>query len=250
VRARIGEPERIAYGEGPFEHLDVFRTARPNAPICVFIRGGAWRATTIERYGFAAEMVCAAGAHYVLVQYTGVDKTGGNLLPLAHQVRSAVAWVYRNAARIGGDPDRIFVAGHSSGAHLTGVVTVTDWAEFGAPGGIVKGALCCSGMYELHPVGLSSRRNYVTFDAPTLENLSTQRHLERIGIPLVVAYGTFETPEFQRQGREFAAALAAAGKPVELIVGAGYNHFELIETIGSPYGLVGRALLKLMNLST
>jgi acetyl esterase/lipase len=53
-----------------------------------------------------------------------------------------------------------------------------------------------------------------------------------------------ETPEFQRQSREFAAALRAAGKPVELIYAEGYNHFEIAETLANPYGHVGRAVLE------
>ena len=73
--------------------------------------------------------------------------------------------------------------------------------------------------------------------------LSPQRHLSRISAPIVLAYGTLETPEFQRQSRDFAAALKQAGKPVELIAAEGYNHFELTETLGNPYGPLGRAVL-------
>ena len=54
VRARIGQPQRLAYGSGEAEHLD-FYPAAPGAPVFVFIHGGAWRRTGIERYGFAAE---------------------------------------------------------------------------------------------------------------------------------------------------------------------------------------------------
>jgi arylformamidase len=249
VRARIGQPERYAYGPSAVEHLDFYRSRSPRAPIFVFVHGGAWRATGIERYGFAAESFVGAGAHFVLPQFTGVEEAGGSLLVMAAQVRSAVAWVYRHAADFGGDPERIYVGGHSSGAHLTGVVTITDWSAFGVPSTIVKGALCCSGMYDLVPASLSNRSSYVSFDAETIEQLSTMRHIDRIRIPLVVAYGTCETPEFQRQNRTFAAELEAAGKPVQLLVGAGYNHFELIETLGNPYGLVGRAALDLMQLA-
>jgi len=64
----------------------------------------------------------------------------------------------------------------------------------------------------------------------------------------VLAHGTYETPEFQRQTREFAAALKATGKPVTLLVGEGYNHFEIPETMANPYGLLGRAVLELMDL--
>jgi arylformamidase len=64
-----------------------------------------------------------------------------------------------------------------------------------------------------------------------------------------VAYGTCETPEFRRQARDFAAALKAAGKPVQLLVGEAYNHFEILETLASPYGLLGRAVLAQMRLA-
>jgi len=67
-------------------------------------------------------------------------------------------------------------------------------------------------------------------------------------VPIVLAYGTFETPEFQRQPQAFATVLAAAGKRVRLLAGEGYNHFELIETLGNPYGIVGRAALELLGL--
>jgi arylformamidase len=63
---------------------------------------------------------------------------------------------------------------------------------------------------------------------------------------VILAYGTMETPEFQRQARDMAAALKAAGKPVTFLVGEGYNHFEMLETLATPYGLLGRAVLEMM----
>ena len=56
-------------------------------------------------------------------------------------------------------------------------------------------------------------------------------------------------PEFQRQSRDFAAAVKAAGKPVELLVGESLNHFEMQETLGNPYAIGGRAALKMLDLS-
>ena len=80
-----------------------------------------------------------------------------------------------------------------------------------------------------------------------VEQLSPIRHLDRLRTPLVVSYGTYETPEFQRQAREFAAAVKAAGKPVELIVGDNYSHTELLETLCNPYGQLGTAVLSQMG---
>ena len=250
VRARLGTPRRFAYGPTPIEALDVYTTNRANAPINVFIHGGAWRGGLAENFGFPAELFVHAGAHYVVPDFINVVEADGNLMPMADQVRRAVAWVYRNASSFGGDPTRIYVSGHSSGGHLAGVVLVTDWRkDFALPADTVKGGLCCSGMFDLKPVRLSARSSYVDFTDEVEQALSSQRHFDRLNTPVIVAYGTLETPEFQRQSRDFAAAVQAAGKPAQLLVGEGYNHFEILETFANPYGLLGRAVLAQMNLS-
>jgi arylformamidase len=249
ARARLGAPRRFAYGEAPVEGLDLYASTRVDAPINILIHGGAWRAGLARNYAFAAELFVRAGAHFVVPDFAAVQDVGGSLMPMADQVRRAVAWVYRNARSLGADPERLYVSGHSSGAHLAGVILTTDWArDFGLPHDIVKGGLCSSGMYDLKPVRLSARSNYVKFTDEMEQALSAQRHLDRLAAPVVVSYGTLESPEFQRQGRDFAAAVAAAGKPVKLLVGEDYNHFEIIETLGSPYGLLGRAVLEQMKL--
>lgn len=249
ARARLGAPRRFAYGPTAVEGLDVYATRRPNAPIMVFLHGGAWRAGLAKEYAFPAELFVHAGAHLVVPDFVSVQDAGGSLLPMADQARRAVAWVHQNAQSFGGDPDRIHVSGHSSGAHLAGCVITTDWRkEFGLPADIVKGAMCCSGLFDLKAVRLSARSSYVKFTDEIEQALSPQRHLENLNAPLIVAHGTLETPEFQRQSRDFAAAVKAAGKPVQLLVAEGYNHFEVIETLGNPYALLGRAVLAQMKL--
>ncbi len=251
VRTRLGAPRRFAYGPTPVEGLDVYATKRAGAPINVFIHGGAWRVGAAKDYAFAAELFVQAGAHFVVPDFAPVQELGGDLMPMAEQVRRAVAWVHRNAKSFGGDPDRLYVSGHSSGAHLAGVVLVTDWRkDFGLPADTVKGGLCCSGMFDLKPVRLSARSRYVKFTDEMENALSAQRHLDRLHTPVILAHGTLETPEFQRQSRDFAAAAKAAGKPVQLLVAQGYNHFEIIETLASPYGLLGRAVLEQMKLGS
>jgi arylformamidase len=247
--ARIGAPERGAYGPTEIEKLDIYKTKHANAPIHIFIHGGAWRGGMAKDSAYMAEMYLAAGAHFVVPDFVWVQDAGGSLMTMADQVRRAVAWVYKNAASFGGDPNRLYLSGHSSGGHLGGVVVITDWRkDFGLPADIIKGALLVSGMYELKPVRMSKRSDYVKFTDEIEHALSTQRHLDRIKMPLTIGYGTLESPEFQRQSRDFAAAVKAAGKPVELIVGEGLNHFEMHETMGNPFGLGGRAALEMMKL--
>jgi arylformamidase len=104
------------------------------------------------------------------------------------------------------------------------------------------------GHVDSTPVRLSARNRYVAFDDATVAALNTIRHLDRPQASLIVAYGTCETSEFQHQNREFAAAVEGADRFAQLLVGEHYNHFELPETLGNPYGLLGRAALDLMGL--
>ena len=249
IHARV-KCDRVAYGATDIEKLDIYKTTRWNAPIRIFLHGGAWRGGSAKDSAYPAEMFVSAGAHYVAVDFVSVDNAGGSLMPMVDQVRRAVAWIYKNAAGFGGDPKRLYLSGHSSGAHLAGVVLVTDWQkDFGLPRDVVKGAVLMSGMYDLKPARLSKRSEYIKFTDEVEQALSTQRHLDKLNTPLILAHGTLESPEFQRQTREFAAAVKAAGKPVQLIVAEGYNHFELPETFGNPCGLVGRAALEQMKLA-
>jgi arylformamidase len=251
TRQRLGAPRRLSYGSAAIEALDLFPTKRPNAPINVYIHGGAWRAGMAKDAAYFAELFVNAGAHYIALDFNNVLELNGDLMPMARQVRAGIAWVYKNAASFGGDPNRIYVSGHSSGGHLAGTTLITDWQkDFGVPDNVIKGALLSSGMYDLKPVRLSARSNYVRFTDEMEHALSTQRHLAKISCPVVCTYGTLETPEFQRQSRDFAAAMKAAGKPVELLVGPEYNHFEIMDTLASPYGLCGRAVLQQMKLTT
>jgi arylformamidase len=241
ARQRLGDPQRFAYGKSAIEALDLYRTPTPDAPVNVFIHGGAWRAGLARDYAFPAEMLVGAGSHLAVLDFNNVLETGGDLMAMADQVRRGVAWVIDNARRFGGDPARVFVSGASSGAHLGGVIATSGFA--------VRGYVLASGMYDLRGPRLSKRSSYVAFSDAVEEALSPQRHLSRIAAPVVLLYGSLETPEFQRQARDFAAALKQAGKPVELIEAAGYNHFELSETLGNPYGPFGRAVLQQMALT-
>lgn len=246
VRSRL-TPQRFRYGATEVEHLDVYPTSRPDAPIMIFLHGGAWRGGDATAQAYAAETFTTAGAHWVVPEFAVVMDVG--LPGMVAQVRRAVAWVAANAARFGGDARRIYVAGHSSGGHLAGNVLVTDWAsDFELSPTLVKGGLCISGMYDLKAVRLSARSSYVKLDDRIEQALSPQRHLARVACPVLVAYAEHDSPEFQRQSREFAEALDCRGRLHGLIVGAALNHFEIPETLARPDGLLGDAALRLMGL--
>src|SRR6202046_4847475 len=261
ARAILGPPRRVAYGPSEYEGLDIF-CATPSlpspacgggkgggAPVNVFVHGGAWRRNKAADYALQAEPLLHAGAHAVIIDFINVEQAGGDLFPMYEQVRRALAWTWRNADSFGGDRERFYISAHSSGSHLAACFLTDGWREENLPRNFCKGALLLSGMYELEPVRRSKRSSYVKFTDAMVEKLSSQRHLDGLHTPLTLAYGTCETPEFQRQTKDFSAAAQAAGKPAELVIGEAYNHFELLETLANPYGLTGRAMLRQMKLA-
>jgi arylformamidase len=166
------------------------------------------------------------------------------------QVRHGVARIHQNAARFGGDPARLHISGHSSGGHLAACVAVTDWQELGLPGDVVKSAVLASGIYDLLPVRLSARNDYVKLDALTEQALSPIRHLRHFTGKAYVACGALESDEFRRQARALAAALDPRQRAAPLAEYAGLNHFEVAHTLADPDGGLGRAALGMMELVT
>ncbi|MDO9215987.1 MAG: alpha/beta hydrolase, partial [Lacisediminimonas sp.] len=211
TRSRLGGPRRLAYGPTDIEHIDFFpaRGASGPAPLVIYVHGGAWHARSVRNYEFLAEPFVNAGAHFAALEFISVDDTGGDLFPMAAQVRAAIAWLARNAQELRVDPGRIHLSGHSSGAHLAAVALTTDWTgEYGLAADLLTSAVLVSGLYDMQPVRLSARGDYVHFTDQMEQVMSSQRHLHRIVTPAIVVHGTEESPEFQRQSREFAQALA------------------------------------------
>ncbi|GAB5558527.1 MAG: alpha/beta hydrolase [Synoicihabitans sp.] len=243
ARTHLGPPHKFSYGDGPNETLDVYSPAGTDAPIHIFIHGGTWRFGSAENNAFAAENLVDAGRHFVVLDFSSIEIWDGDLRPLVDQIRRAIIWVFRHGqASFGGDPKHIHLSGFSSGGHLAGVMATTDWTVYQLPADLFAGVTLVSGMYDLSPVALSSRREYVSFNPAIIEELSPIRHIKNLHAPVTVVYGTEETPEFIRQAQEFVDAVVAHGKEASLIVGPKLNHFELIETMASPFNVVGRVV--------
>lgn len=239
-------PETFPYGAAARETLDVYRPGGASgAPIHVHFHGGAWRALSSKAAAFLAPYVIADGAVYVAVDFDVIPDV--DLPEMMAQSRRAIRWVRANADRIGGDASRIVVSGHSSGAHAAGVLLTTDWLQHDLPADMLKAGLLLSGIYDMEPVLLSSRSDYVKLSDAEADNLSAQRHLDRLNAPVVIVYGSGESPEFQRQSRDFAAAIAQAGKTQMLVRMQGVNHFEIPFAAMAEGALPRRATTMLMQ---
>jgi arylformamidase len=234
------------YGPSKAETLDVFSAGRADAPTLIFIHGGAWRAGSKDAYSFLADAFVPYGANLVILNFDNIPDA--RLPEMAEQVRRAIAWTYENAAALGVDPDKLYVTGHSSGGHLTGVMLTTDWTGRGLPANLIKGGIPVSGMFDLEPVMLSARSDYIRINDAEEAALSPIRHLHKIRAPIIIAYGGKETPEFQRHSREFRQALKQTPYQAELVFLPELNHFEMMNDLADPNGEVARAARRLMGL--
>src|ERR1700747_3675335 len=95
ARAAIGARARVAYGATEIEKLVIYRTRVANAPVNIFVHGGAWRANRAADYACLAEPFVRAGAHFVILDFTNVDDASGSLFPMVEPVRRAAHWVFK-----------------------------------------------------------------------------------------------------------------------------------------------------------
>lgn len=239
-------PLRLKYGPSEVQALDIWAPEKPNGKILIFIHGGAWSGGSAAEYSFLAAPFLEAGVMVVIPDFTTVQEVNGTLEPMAAQVRNAIAFIFRMAKSLGASPKQIYIAGHSSGAHLAAVALTTDWSSLDVKGDPLKGGLLCSGMYDLKPVRLSSRSQYIKFTDGMEESMSPQRNLKQLSASVVLAYGMKESPEFKRQAIDFAASLRKASKKVDVIT-EDLNHFEILETLAIPQSALFQAALKMMK---
>lgn len=237
----------VPYGPTKAEVLDIFPAPRAGAPINIFIHGGAWKNGHKDEVSFPAPVFHNAGANFIAVNFNLVPDV--MLEELVRQCRAAIAWVYRNADSFGGDRDRIFVSGHSSGGHVTGVMCITDWeGVYGLPADLIKGAAPISGMFDLAPVIKSWRNSYLKLDEERAHALSAIHHIPEAKIHMVLGFGAGELTEFQRQSCDFAAAWRKAGQECRLIEVPDKNHFEMGAGYGDAQNPITQAIFDQMSL--
>jgi len=238
----------VSYGPSEEEKLDIFPPSASSAPVHVNLHGGAWRMLTKEHAGFPARNLFPAGACYVALNFALATQV--TIDEMVRQVRSAMAWIYANIADYGGDPARIFVSGHSSGAHLTGMLLATGWRPgAGLPEDLIKGAILLSGTYDLEPVRLSARNRYLHLDEGAARRNSPIHLIPDHGPPIFAGWGEGELDEFKRQGKGFAAAWAKKGLAVTVEEFQGYNHFDVSSAFADPSSPIVRAALAQMSLA-
>jgi len=238
VRAELEHRLDVPFGPTLAEHVDVYPApggVRP-APVLVYLHGGYWRRFSSKEFGFVARGPASRGVATVVVNYALCPDV--TIDEIVRQTRAALVWTYENAASFGGDPERIHVAGHSAGGHLTAMLLATAWeGDYGLPGDIIEGACAVSGLFDLAPFPYTFLQPKLQLTWGQVLRNSPILNLPDEAPPLLVAYGEDETPELRRQSDDFFAAWKAKNLPGDLMPLPGKNHYDVIDGFldaGSP----------------
>lgn len=224
----------VAYGPGAMETLDIFPARASNAPVVVFIHGGYWRSLDKADHSFVAPALHELGAAVVVPNY---DLCPAVTIPeIVMQMVQAVAWTWRHAHELGGDPSRIRVLGHSAGGHLASMLMACDWKQVGRdlPAHLVQQVLSISALYELDSLlatpFLQSSLRLTPEDArrasPAYLPAPSQGRLFTVA-------GAEESPEFIRHNHLIQQAWGQTRVPVCEDL-AGLNHFSIVEALTQP----------------
>jgi arylformamidase len=238
--------KNLPWGERADETFDYFPAGSADAPLLVYFHGGYWQELSKNESLFAAPDCVPNGIAFAAIDYTLAPHA--TLGTIVEQCRRAIASLHRQAATLGFDGRRIYVAGNSAGAHLAAMLLVAGWqTERGVPDDVVAGGVLLSGIYDLEPlVGTYIDAALHLTDADVAMHSPLRLKAGR-PVKTIVAWGEDETAEFKRQSRAFASALGGSGFPVSAFEVSGANHFDIVFALANRESLLGQATIALIH---
>jgi acetyl esterase/lipase len=230
TRAKLPHHLDLPYGDDPKQRLDLYLPeAKPaDSPVFLFLHGGGFREGDRAQYGFVAGLFAQ---HDIITAVASYRLTEGrhHYPAQPEDVKNAIQWLYRHVADYGGEPNAIYVGGHSAGAILAADIGVDrSWMEeMGVPAAALRGIVPVSGPYDLRVSGRPGEANAY---APTPElqsEASPVLHVNDAAPAALVALGSLED-RFMQSSRQLVDKLNESGVNARLLVLQGEDHKDTV----------------------
>jgi acetyl esterase/lipase len=242
----IREVASVRYGSDPAQKLEMFLpadtgSAKGPLPIVVFIHGGGWRSGDPHDYRFMARALAPQGYAVVLAGYRLYPKA--RYPGMLEDGAAALRWVADHAAKLGGDPSRVVLMGHSAGAYNAVMLGLDKrWlAARGLSADALRGVVGLAGPYDFYP--FDSDATKLSFGkAPDPEETQPVVHARAGGPPLLLVHGTADTRVRPRNSVELARTMTRAGAPTRAVLLDGVTHEGLIMLFARPFSHDPRSL--------
>ena len=217
----------LAYGSDTKQRLDLYlpEDKVSNAPVFLFLHGGGFREGDRAHYGSVAEPFVKAGVITAIASYR-LTGSGAHYPDQPDDVKNAVKWLFENVGDYGGDPEALYVGGHSAGAILSADIGVDRaWlVEMGMPKEILKAIIPISGPYDVRARG---RPGEVYTYAPTPELRERASPILHVNDPVPLALVAVGSEEgYQESSMAFTEALKAAGVDAHYLLLEGEDHAD------------------------
>jgi arylformamidase len=237
----------VPFGTHAMEKLDLFQAQGRSRALLMFIHGGYWRALDKKDHSFVAAELVKHGVTVAVPNYALCPSV--TVEDIVRQMLQAAAWLWRNGGHFGAPYNRVHVAGHSAGGHLTAMMLAALWPSFARdlPKKVVSGGLAISGVYDLRDVvNVPSINNDVRMTAAQAWKWSPMSLPPSTDAPLYLAAGGKELPPFLDQNRAFGQhwkKVLAQDVPCP-----DDNHFSILEKLRDPSSALFRGAMKMMGL--
>jgi len=218
--------------------LDLYKSPKANAPIMIYVHGGGWRrGDKANKMDLKPAYFAKLGFLFASVNYRLADGNNPPFPGNAADVAAAVKWMHTNGARYGGDPSRIFLIGHSAGAHLASLVA-TDASLLAAHGlkpSMIAGVITLdTAAFDITPKIERGQRLFVNA-------FGTDLNMVRKASPISHLRSGQSYPSFfivmaddrADEGRNFMASFKKVGGRAELLTVSDMSHEEINSNFGA-----------------